>query len=362
MGHLSRALAIATRCEPAIEPVFVTMSQAMRVVGKSGFLCHYIPHHGYLKCRNDSWNHFLRRELNELIAFHRAEVVLFDGNVPYGGVIGALKDNPGCHGLWCRRAMWRPGAAAEKNIEREKFFHAIVEPGEIAASHDAGLTTRHRAKTRLVAPIRLLDSCELLSRAEARRMLALDDERPAVLVQLGAENNNDMNAMRSAIFSKLAEKADIQLAAAEWLISDNPLDLPDGVIRLKEFPLGRYFNAFDFVVSAAGYNSFHELLLNRIPAVFVPNENPTMDEQLVRAVFAENHRLALCLRGGDVYKVDSVLDRMLSPEFRDGLRQHCGRLVQDNGADEVAGFLSELIRTIRADRPPREFLTSVDHA
>ena len=359
MGHLSRTLAIASRCDQTIEPVVVTMSQAMRVVKNYGMLCHFIPHHGYLKWPNDKWNHFLRHELDELIAFHQAEALLFDGNVPYGGLIGALQDNPSCFGLWCRRAMWRPGGAAESNIERERFFHAVIEPGEISASYDAGLTTKYRARTRFVPPIRLLDSSELLDREEARARLGLDQHRLTALIQLGAENNNDLHDLRSMFLERLAARGDIQLAAAEWLIAESPLDLPEDVLRLKEFPLGRYFKAFDFIVSAAGYNSFHELLLNGVPAVFVPNENPTMDEQIMRAVFAENHRLGLCLRRDDVYRIDAVLDRILDPEYRDDLRRHCARLPQDNGAYEVAGFLSELVRSIRADRHPREFVASL---
>lgn len=355
MGHLTRMLAIARRCPPGVQPVFVTMSQAMKVVEEHGFLAEYLPFHGYLKCDLVNWNHFLRHEINEIISFYDASVLVFDGNVAYGGLVSALSDNPACLGLWCRRAMWRPGAAAEDNIKREIAFHGVIEPGEIAAAYDAGLTTHYRERTRLVDPIRLLDSDEILERDEARRELGLDGERPATLLQLGSGNNFDYDEVRSLLLARLREVEGLQIVVAEWLISNESVPLPDGITRLKFYPIGRYLNAFDFVVSAAGYNGFHELLLSATPTIFLPNENPMMDEQLTRAQFAQRNGLGLCLRTREVYKVAPYLERMLDPGFRDEMRSRCAELSDTNGAQESARFVEELTHTLRADRGPRGF-------
>ena len=357
MGHLTRMLAIARRCPPGIQPVFVTMSQAMRVVEEQGFLAEYIPFHGYLKCDLVNWNHFLRHEINELISFYQAQVLIFDGNIAYGGLVSALNDNPSCLAVWCRRAMWRPGAAAEENIRRETAFHGVIEPGEIAAAYDAGLTTEYRERTRLLDPIRLLDDEEILDREEALAELGLDPNRPAVLLQLGSGNNYDYEQVRSLILERLEEEGEWQVVVAEWLISNDPLPLPEGVLRLKRYPIGRLLKAFDFVVSAAGYNGFHEILLAGIPAIFIPNENPIMDEQLTRAQYAERNGLGLCLRTREVYRVRPYLDRMLDPGFRAEIRTNTAKLNRCNGAVEAAKFIEELMQTVRADREPRGFWT-----
>ena len=43
-----------------------------------------------------------------------------------------------------------------------------------------------------------------------------------------------------------------------------------------------YFNGFDATVQAGGYNSFHETRTFGLPALFYPNMNTGMDDQLAR--------------------------------------------------------------------------------
>ena len=177
VGHLTRMLAIARRCPAPLEPVFLTLSQAVRVVREQGFLAEYLPFHTYLRCDIGRWNDFLREELNELISFYDPRVVVFDGHVPYGGLLGALDDNPQVSSIWCRRGMWGAGKGAE-TIQREGRFDAVIEPGDLAQAFDRGLTTQHRERTRPVGPIRLLDAGDMLGRDEARRALDLPRTGP----------------------------------------------------------------------------------------------------------------------------------------------------------------------------------------
>ena len=195
MGHLTRMLAIAKRCPKPIEPVFVTMSQALKVLREQGYLAEFIPSRQYLDCDINHWNSFLKHELNEMISFYDPAVIVFDGNVPYQGLIDSIKANPAPWFIWSRRGMWRSDDATI--VAREKYFDAVVEPGDLAAGDDHGITTRYRDRTHHVRPIRLLDTTEMLSRDEARAELKLDNERPAVLIQLGAGNNFDYRSVHN---------------------------------------------------------------------------------------------------------------------------------------------------------------------
>ena len=90
MGHLTRQLAIARRLGKTFQPVFVTMSQAAGHVEAMGFPVEYIPFHTYLDCDIDNWNNHLHRDLAERLDFYRPAVFVFDGNVPYDGMLRAL--------------------------------------------------------------------------------------------------------------------------------------------------------------------------------------------------------------------------------------------------------------------------------
>lgn len=350
MGHLTRALAIARRCPAPLKPVFATMSQGLSVVREFGFLAEYIPFHTYLDCDVAAWNEFLYEELSELLSFHDPRVILFDGNVPYEGLLRTMADNPERWWIWSRRAMWRAGSG-EEHAARESYFDAVIEPAELAGAFDRGATTSYRRRTRAVAPICLYDSGEMLGREDARRALGLDADRLAVLVHLGAGNNFAFSDVQQLVINRLATNPQVELAVAEWLIANDPVPVPRSVLRLQRYPLAPYLNAFDFAVGAAGYNSFHEAIAAQLPTIFVPNENPSMDDQLARASFAERRGFGLCLRVREIYRAESVLSAMLNIERRTSMADACHAARFQNGAVEAAQLVTELAYARRADRP-----------
>jgi UDP:flavonoid glycosyltransferase YjiC (YdhE family) len=350
MGHLTRLLAIARRCPGQIEPVFLSMSQAAAVVEDFGYLVEFTAHHNYLDLDVERWNAALRGQLNEAIAFYDVRAVIFDGNVPYRGLIDARLDHPSVPFLWCRRGMWRPGAG-RNSVDRRSHFDAIIEPREIAASYDRGLTSFWRERTFSVEPILLHEPNELFSRDAARAELGLDSDRSALLVQLGSGNNYDYGEVLRLACAHAKER-DVQLVVAEWLISEAEVSaLPGDVLQLRTYPLSRYINAFDGAISAVGYNSFHELIAYAVPAIFIPNEHPTMDDQLMRAQFAERRGLGLCVRTREPNRLRAAMDRMLDPDQRDLLISRCRALAFGNGAEAAARLIEEMVLGIRANRP-----------
>ena len=349
MGHLTRLLAIARRLPDDLEPVFATMSQAVRIAREAGYLVEYIPYHQYVGCDIYQWNRHLRGELNEIIAFYDAKVVICDFNSPFQGVIDAAADNPDRWFVWCRRGMWRQGAGA-KFIEREGSFDIVLEPSDFAGAFDAGLTAGSRARTRTVAPIRLLDRGELLPRDLARRELDLDPDRPAVIFMLGSGNNFDYSTIRRLALDHLGAHQDLQIVAAEWLMSERQEELPAGIVGLRRYPLARWLQAFDAAVSAVGYNSFHELLSAGIPTLFVPNENPQQDDQLARARWAERQGMGFCVRTQEIYRLKPSLDRLLDPAEQAAIRSRCALLPATNGAAEASRIVTDLAYIRRAER------------
>ena len=149
----------------------------------------------------------------------------------------------------------------------------------------------------------------------------------------------------------LADRPDTVVVAVDSPIADTPLALPRNVLRRRAFPLARYLPAFDAAISAVGYNAFHELLLGGVPALLIPNENPMMDDQLLRARYAARRGLALHLRAHELHGLPEALDALLDPQRRAELRRNLATLDRANGAVEAAALLSELAVLGRADRP-----------
>ena len=354
LGHLTRQMAIARRCADWVEPIFVTMSQAVSIVSDYGWLCEYIPHHHGLACSFNQWNTFLEREIAEVLAFYRAEAFLFDGNVVYPGLAQALRRSPDCWRMWCRRPMWRPDTGAE-SIANGRVFDLIVEPKDVAGEFDTGPTRKDVERTHSVGPIRFLDTNEQLSRRRAREELGIENTTLAVLLQLGAGNNRRSNDAHEAILSYFAALPHIYARLLQWPIS-NRRGSGASVRPLRAYPVARLLRAFDATVSAAGYNSFHDIVANRMPAVFVPNENPMMDDQLARAHHAAVNGYGLVIRESNPYEVAETLDQLFDPDVRRRMSAAAAKFPVRNAAADVARLLEELLLTNRVDRDHRNEL------
>ena len=351
VGHLTRMLAIARRCPAPLQPVFLTLSQAVRVVREQGFLAEYLPFHTYLRCEIERWNHFLREELNEAISFYEPRVLVFDGQVPYDGLVGALEDNPQLTSIWCRRGLWGAQKGAD-TIKRERHFDAVIEPGDLAERFDRGLTTHYRDRTRPVGPIRLLDPSDMLTRDEARRALNLRPDGTAALVLPGAGNNYDYEPVRKLAAVALLERAgNVQIVAAEWLIAERPVPAAGAhhpPRRLSDQPLFRRLRPrrqcgrLQLVPRAAPRRRADGLRAEREPAA-----GRSAGASRVRRVVG----LGLCVRRSAVYRVGAAIDRLLDPEVRASIRARCATLDAPNGALEAARIVEEMAYARRADRP-----------
>jgi UDP:flavonoid glycosyltransferase YjiC (YdhE family) len=342
LGHLTRLLSIARRMPGDHEPVFLTLSQALPIVRQCGYHAEYLPFHAAAGCDPNHWNPWFAEQLGQVLDYHRAETVVFDGGMPYQGLIDALARRPRTRMVWVRRGMWKETQNNEASIRRQHFFDLIVEPTDIAEAADLGATAAYRAFARKVAPIRFLDDDELLPRAEAAARLGLDPTRPACLIQLGSGSNRDIVSMIDTVLDRLGRVPGMQPVIAEWLISPNQLDLWPGVPRLRGFPLSLYFRGFDFTVSAAGYNSFNEIISFGLPAVFMANDHAMMDDQAGRARFAQDNDAAFHLPEHRPDAIGPMIEALMDPRIRERIVINCERIALGNGAADAAALIAAL--------------------
>ncbi|MBM2617585.1 glycosyl transferase [Actinoplanes sp. LDG1-06] len=305
VGSPTRLTAIARRLPGDLAAVIATRSGA---APHDGFLTEHIPSREAFGAPEATWNRMLRDRLTHLVDLHRPEIVAVD-DLPFPGVVEAVRDRPQVLWVWVRRAMWKHGEGQEWLTEGKVFDH-VLEPGEFAALADDGLTVAERPQAHRVEPITLLDSGDLLEAAAARSELGLDD-RPAALVRLGDPR-----------IPELLESHGFQVLVRDTAVS-------------------RYLRAFDLVVSAAGYDAYHEQLRFGIPTVLVPDPGDALDDQAARARHAEAAGVAITVGDPDT-DLEKALAAAARPEKRAALRRRCEELTFSNGASAAATWLGGL--------------------
>ena len=345
MGHLARATAIASALKEVANPIIVSMAGGIAEI--PAFLdirCEYIPGRDRLWMPREKWDAYLCDRLLALIEETGAQVVSFDGVVPYPGVFATRIKNKKLTLVWIRRGFW------QKNLLRyvlpiySKIMDVVIEPGDFARTYDFGPTSK-RAEALLTSPVSLFDEGTALSREDARRALGLDLYRPVALVQLGT-GDSDVNAKMTAALEGFIGWEGLQIILTKEPIDKEGKSLAPAGLDIKVvryFPLAKVLKAFDASVCATGYNGVHELLPARVPTVFVSNIRGT-DDQERRALWCQEFGYALKADHSDLGDITSTVRRLQNPEVREQLSTKCVELPDTTGGDEIARILLGLTK------------------
>jgi UDP-N-acetylglucosamine:LPS N-acetylglucosamine transferase len=352
MGHLARASAIALELKKYANPIIVSMAGGIAEIPEYlGIRVEYIPGRDRGWMDREKWDDYLRDRLMALVDETGATAMSFDGVVPYPGVIAAKFSHHKLALVWVRRGLWQKMPQRFVLSMQAKMMDYIVEPGDIARAYDFGPTATRKDAT-LTSPVSLFKKESALSRDEARKVLGIDLNRPAVLVQLGT-GDSDVNEKLTAALSGLIGWKDLQV-----ILTKNPVDkdgnslAPDGLdIRVvRHFPLARVLHAFDAGVSATGYNGVHENLPACVPTVFISNIRGT-DDQEARAQWC--HDFGYAIRGdqADLHDITASVRKLQDPEVRARLAAKCAELPDTTGGEEIAKILFDLATREEPKRP-----------
>jgi hypothetical protein len=335
MGHLTRLMAYARRAEPEIAPHFLSLSQAVWVAGQYGFPFEYLPSAAATGLAPRRWKALFTERLSDAVGRLRPAVVVFDGTAPYDGIQVVRELYPEARWVWSRRGMWRHGMKAD-HLARAAWFDDVLTPGEFAEAYDRGVTSK--AGGVRVGAVTLLDKEELEDRDTARRVLGLPQDQPLALVALASDDVNYTSQETAAVLEAL-RRLGVGICVTQTQIARSART-PVDVHVVREFPLSRLFRAFDLAVSAAGYNSFHELLRFGIPTLFIPKQTTALDDQHERARFAADAGLAHMLARVSVDAATPLLRDLL--ERGETMVSKVSSVDRGNGAVAAAAHLRQL--------------------
>ena len=294
-GHFTRMLAVAKRMKKLnadLEIIFFTTMPTLHLLKPYGIPAHHISGPKYFKdMSSEEWNALLEEELCICFETHHPSMFLFDGAFPYRGMLRAIQSRNSMRKIWMRRGTFRKGSSIP--IDSIGHFDAIIHPEDsVTATFDQ---VEHNVEVITCPPIVMLDPDELLSREKSRSRLGLPQDAIVVYVQLGAGEINDIESEIRLTLESLLQNPAVHVVLGESLIGGRiDIDLPR-VHILRDYPNSMYFNGFDATVQAGGYNSFHETRTFGLPALFYPNMNTGMDDQLARCKVAEEEGWGLVL-------------------------------------------------------------------
>ena len=365
MGHLARATAVAQELKNSARPIIVSVAGGIAEVPEViGIPCEYIPGKARRWMPAHRWDRYFRDRLIAIADETGARVISFDGVVPYPGFIATKLKRPDLKIVWVRRGLW------QKNILRfalpfqARLVDAIIEPGDIARSYDNGPTSKRKDAT-VTSPVSLYSEFRTHTRDEARKILGLDSDRPAVLVQLGT-GDTDMNEKMHAALSGLLGWQGLQV-----VLTKNPEDaqgkslVPAGLDTKiqRYFPLAHVLAAFDGAIAATGYNSVHELLPAQIPTVLISNIRGT-DDQDARAKWCHDHGYALRANHDNLLDITATVKKLSDASLRESLRSKCAELHDTDGGKQIAQILLNLANSSKktpSKRFTRLIATQVIH-
>ena len=321
MGHLVRQLAILRQVRRICallgvqaECWVLTSSEADTLARREGFPSIKIPSKAMLRDGGLDPQAFLatiRGTVLQAVASLRPDVLVADtfpgGSV--GELVTALELAPR-RVLVARKV--RPGLAEDAAWQALlPLYHRVIEPDE-----------------RGTGPVLIRDRAELLSREEARRALGVGEGR-AVYLTLGGGGDLSAPGALPGLARRLRERGWHVVVGAGPLYQGEEVHGPGLTWLSRAVPM-ELLPGVDAAVSAAGYNSFHELMHVGLPTVFLPQPRIADDqaERAARAVAAGAGRLA--------HNLEQVPDLLAALLEDPGCAAAAAALVPRNGALDAA--------------------------
>tara|TARA_B100000767_G_scaffold63644_1_gene59734 strand:+ start:622 stop:1767 length:1146 start_codon:yes stop_codon:yes gene_type:complete len=336
-GHFTRMLALAKRMktdDTDLEVIFFTTMPTLHLLKPYGIPAHHISGPKYFKgVDSQEWNALLEEELTLCIETHKPSMFVFDGAFPYRGMLRAIEGRANLNKVWMRRGMFRKGARIP--VDSIKHFDTIVRPGDAVDEDEEEL--EHGVELMTCPPIVLLDESDLLSREKARFRLGIPQDCRAVYVQLGAGQINDIASEIRMTLDEILNHDGIHIVLGESMIgSIIDVQMPN-VHVLRDYPNSQYFKGFDAVIQAGGYNSFHETRAFGLPALFYPNHETGMDDQLTRCMVAEEEGWGYVVENRTQENIQIGIQKLLNHA------EQGAPVMDENGAETLSKALSAIL-------------------
>ncbi len=292
LGHAQRCALIASAMPRPGDYVFAAFPSCFPLIEGKGFSCLPLvqksPYHPEVYA-NDLIN-YLRLQR----AVRTGDRLIFDGGYVFDSIYRVVFEKQ-LSAIWIRRGLWQASQSNAVTLDREKAFEKVIVPNEafdeLNSEHGYGHKIYHIGPVVQESATDADDGLKLRDRLKAHLGHPFDQ---LAVTMLGS----GVAADRSAQMQTLTNIYERRKNCLHLILIWPGAIVPTGVFGWKNTRVVQTMNALelckaaDLVVTAVGYNSFHEILYHQIPAILVPQMAAFMDDQDRRARAASERGLA----------------------------------------------------------------------
>ncbi|MEL7346021.1 MAG: hypothetical protein AAFN59_14390, partial [Pseudomonadota bacterium] len=308
LGHARRTLLVAKELDR--HPVrFAAFPSCAPMIQRAGFACDPMISRSDLHQSATAHDVLNYTRLRRIVG-HR-DTFVFDGGYVFDSVLRMLAETQAA-AIWIRRGLWLAGQKRDATLEREKAFGRVIVPQEAFEELNDPLSFgRH------VMPVGPVVAQGESDPSATRQSLAQRFDRSfdhLVVSMLGGGEASDRTAQAMHLAALAERRPGLLHLSIAWpgaVVAPGLFGWKNTEVVQTQDALS-LARAADFVVSAVGYNGFHECIYHQIPALFVPQIAPYMDDQERRARAAVERGLAELAMPGEMALFERLFDGLLS--------------------------------------------------
>lgn len=339
LGHAQRCTLIAQAMASPTAPSFAAFPSCIPLINSKGFsatpLVQKSDDHAE-PFANDLVNYLRLRRL-----LRTGDHLVFDGGYVFDSIYRTVMEKS-LRATWIRRGLWRAGQATDASLEREKAFDQVIVPQEAFSELNTAYT--HGQKIHQVGPIvqELVHPPD--GGAGLKQQLATTFDHAfdeLVVTMLGGGVASDRSAQMQALCSMLERRPRCLHLIVVWPGSRVSPGLHGWknthVVKTKQALA--LCQAADLVVSAVGYNSYHEILYHHIPSILIPQTAPYLDDQEKRARAASDRGLAATVLADELLILEREVNGFLDGGKSETIRQNLSNASLPERGNELAAKL-----------------------
>lgn len=341
LGHAQRCSVIASNISNSISRSFAAFPSCVPMLQYKGFPCISLVQKS--ESHADVYANDVVNYLRFINYIRTGDHLIFDGGYIFDSIYRTILEMR-LRSTWIRRGLWQAGQVTETSLEREKAFYQVIVPSEAFTELNSNYSLGQQVHQ--VGPIvqksNLGPSDHDLLRNRLKSLLNCEFKH-LVVTMLGGGVAADRSAQMQMLCALFEHRDDCLNLIIVWPNSK----VSSGIYGWKNTHVISTKNALsvcmasDLVISAVGYNSFHELLYHGVPTIFVPQMATYMDDQERRARAASDRGFSVTVLATELLMLEREVKSFLDDGKNEKIRNCLASAVFPELGNDLAARLIE---------------------